>query len=227
MRSFFLISVVLGIIFPVTSAPIFADTVTILASYELSETDVTVTSGEVTITRLPGGTTDGTYGAVPDATEASYVLGLIWTGQPDRKVEIRHDFTTTFDLDNADFILVDCYFPVESAMPIEPDGIIGIWDDVFGWLETSQLPWTTDVWFTVQLDVTGLSNTGLDHISALIWENMGSDGDSSGTIFIDNLRLIQLDPPNEPNAIIAAGHDSRIDLRWDPVTGLGCQGSNI
>ena len=115
-----------------SAQPAAGDTVTLLSSYEPSETGLTVTSGEVTITRLAGGTTDGTYGTVPDATQASYVLGLIWTAQPDRKVEIRHDFTTNFDLNNTDFILVDCYFPVASAMPIEPDGIIGIWDDVFG-----------------------------------------------------------------------------------------------
>ena len=210
-----------------SALPTAGETVTLLSGYEPSETGVTITSGEVIISPLLGGTTDGTYGQVPDSTEGNYVLGLTWTNQPDRKVEIRHDFTTTFDLDNADFILVDCYFPVESSMPTETDGIIGIWDDVFGWLETPQLPWTTDVWFMTQFDVTGLSNTGLDHIAALVWENMGSDEDSSGTIFIDNLRLIQLDPPNEPNDIIAAGHDSRIDLRWNPVTGLGFEGYNI
>jgi hypothetical protein len=200
----------------------FAETVALLAGYEPSETGVSVTSGEVTITKLQGGTTDGTYGAVPEAMDGDYVLGLIWTGQGDRKVEIRHEFADSFDLDGNDFIRVDCWFGTESAMPVDPDGIVGIWDDVFGWTQSSN-PSATGEWFTAQFDVSGFSNTGLDHISALLWENMGSSGDSSGTIFIDNLRLVS----GSPRGLIGTGHDSRIDLRWEEVTVAGLQGYNI
>ena len=199
-----------------------AGTVTLLTGYEPSESGVTVTSGEVSITYLVGGTTHGTYGEVPEATEGDYVIGLIWTGQGDRKVEIRHEFASSFDLDGQDFIQVDCWFATESAMPVDPCGIVGIWDDVFGWTQSAN-PAATGEWFTAQFDVSGFSNTGLDHISALLWENMGSGGDSSGTIFIDNLILVS----GSPNGLIATGHDSRIDLRWEEVTATGLQGYNI
>lgn len=199
-----------------------AETVTLLAGYEPSESGVTVTSGEVTITYLEGGTLDSTYGEVPETTEGDYVIGLIWTEQSDRKVEIRHEFADTFDLDGQDFIQVDCLFATESAMPVDPCGIVGIWDDVFGWAQSAN-PTVTCEWFTAQFDVSGLDNTGLDHISALLWEKMGDVGDLSGTIFIDNLRLVS----GSPSGLIATGHDSRIDLRWEEVTVPNLQGYNI
>ena len=103
----------------------------LLAGYEPSESpELTLTSPDAGMTLtwpLVGGA-----GGVPAATEGSHVLKLAWTGETDRKVEVRHDFaTSTFDLAGHGAILIDVYVETASGLP----AIAGIYDDVFFWLE--------------------------------------------------------------------------------------------
>ena len=194
------------------SVPAAADT--LLAGYEPSETNLTVTSPDASVTTLAS--VQGGIGGVPTATEGIYVLQLTWAGETDRKVEIRHNWTGfTFDLLGEDRILVDVYMTSQ----LSPD-LNGIWDDVFSWHQALSVPPNPNEWYTLEFDVSGCNNTSLDHISALIFEGMEVN---DGTIYFDNLRLVC----SSPTGVIAAGHDSRIDLRWQPVSVPSLQGYNV
>jgi hypothetical protein len=189
-----------------------------VVSYEPAETSLIVSSGEIqTVEKLPGG-----VGGVPSATNGSYVLKLAWTNQTDRKVEI---YQSGFNYNFAGFnqMLVDVYIPSGSTL-FQPNGLIGIWSNNWTpehWSLGDIVPTENNKWFTIAMNIDSLDPGLLDHISALVFENYGAD---SGTLYVDNIRLIGSEP-NEPNGLIATGHDSRIDLRWNPVTGVG--GYNI
>lgn len=155
----------------------------LLASYEPSETNLTVTSPDnCTITWPPQG------GDVPSATEGSYVLKLDCTGEWDRKVEVKHEWSgRTFDLAGYGGLLVDVYVETPSALP----QIMGIWDNVFSWLEGFGLPTATGQWTEVSTCVYDKDQVDLDHISALIFEDLGAD---DVVVYLDNLRLV---PPRQ------------------------------
>jgi hypothetical protein len=154
----------------------------VLASYESSETGLTVTSPDSGITTLAS--VAGDTGGAPAATEGSNVLKVTWTGETDNKIEIKHEWSNlTFDLAGYDEILADIYIASSSALP----GTVGIWDDVFGWNEASSVPTVINEWFTASFDISSNENVCLDHASAFIFENMAGD---DGTIYIDNIRIV-------------------------------------
>jgi len=185
----------------------------ILAGYEQSETNLTLSPASwdtVTVSAVQGG-----INGAPPATQGSYVLKLDWAGETDLKFEFRHQWTGfTFDLVSRQRILFDVYI-VDQNSP----GVIGVWDDVFGWHGVLSLPSQRNKWITVEADISACSQTGLDHIAALVFENLPS---SSGTIYIDNLRT-GYDCPS----VSICGHDSRIDLTWNAITIPSLSGYNI
>lgn len=189
-----------------------------VVSYEPAETSLIVSSGEIsTILKLLGG-----VGGVPSATNGSYVLKLAWTNQPDRKVEIRHS-GLSYNLAGFDKALVDVFVPTGAALFL-PTGLIGIWSDNWlpeHWSLGDIVPTENNKWFTIEMDIGSLEPGLLNYISALVFEHYGAD---NGTLYVDNIRLFSIEP-DEPNGLIATGHDSRIDLRWNPVTGVN--GYNI
>lgn len=162
----------------------------LLASYEALETNLTVTSPDPGMTLtwpVPG----GTEGA-PMATEGTSVLKMEWTGETDRKVEVKHEWTnTTFDLVGFLEIRADVYVATASAMP----SVVGIWDDAFGWIGGVPLPPITGPltgqWITISMFVGDLNHTNLDQIWAFIFDGIAG---VDGTIYIDNLRLV---PPRQ------------------------------
>jgi hypothetical protein len=175
-------------------SPVAAAADVSLAGYEPSEsTGLTLTSpdGGMTLTwPLAGGAA-----GVPAATEGSHVLRLDWSGETDRKVEVRHDWSTmTFDLAGHGRILIDVYIETPSALP----AIAGIYDDVFAWIEGFDLPSTTGQWTTLSMCVADKQQIGLDHILATLFEDVAGD---DGTLYLDNLRLA---PPRE---IMFAGRE--------------------
>lgn len=154
----------------------------LLASYEPSEVNLTVTSPDRGMTIRSA--VQGGVGDVPTATDGGYVLMMEWTGETDRKVEIKHEWNNfTFDLAAYAEIHVDVYVATVSALP----GIVGIWDDIFGWVEGCPVPTGTSEWVTIWMNVADLEHTDLDHIFALLFENLAATG---GIIYIDNLRLV-------------------------------------
>ena len=163
----------------------------LLASYEPSETNLTLSSPDsgMTVSKVVQG------GEAPDATEGSHVLKLEWAGESDRKVEVKHEWNgPTFDLASSSWILVDVFIATDSALP----GVVGIWDDVFDWTGGSPVPTVTDQWITMAMNVFHREDEGLDHIWALLFENLAGD---DGTIYLDNLRLVG------PREISFAGYD--------------------
>ena len=156
----------------------------LLAGYEPTETGSLTVSTDPSLS--PSLTVSwpvkGGENGVPRATEGDYVLKLEWTNEPDKKIEIRHDFNTQFNLKGMTFLHVDIFIPVASAKP----GQIGIWDDVFGWISAGCTPRHLNEWYTISMAVSGRTQVGLNHIAALILENMPG---TSGTAYIDNLRL--------------------------------------
>ena len=204
---------------------------TLLAGHEPYETHVEIlgphpADPSMTIgAHLLGGIDDPTFGIVPPATEGSYVLGLTWDNESDRKVEYGYNFTGgfTFDLAGIDEIVFDVFVP--SGGLLFPDGLIGVWDSVFGWNQSANVPVAFNEWCTVAVDVSDCYNTGLNGIGALVFENMGEPGDIAGKLFVDNLRLRRINP--DYYSLTATGHDSRIDLQWRAVQTPCLKGYNI
>lgn len=154
----------------------------VLASYEPSETGLSVAPAAwdsgLTLTTVAGGSN-----GAPIATEGSYVLKLDWTGETDRKIQIDHQWgNLTFDLAGYEKIKADVYIAESSAMP----GLMGVWDDIFGWNQAESVPTVTGQWVTVSIDISSREEVCLKRIAAFIFENLSAD---SGTIYMDNLRL--------------------------------------
>ena len=184
-----------------TAATASASELTVV-SYETSETNLTLSSPDtgMTLTKVLGGT-----GGAPAATQGSYVLKAVWSNQPDRKVEIRHG-GLSYNLASFDKALVDVFIPTGAALFLST-GLIGIWSDNWmpgKWSQGDIVPTENNRWFTIEMNIDSFSPGLLDHISALVFENYGAD---SGTLYVDNIRLIGSEP-NEPNGLIATGWPS-------------------
>ena len=184
-----------------TAATASASELTVV-SYETSETNLTLSSPDtgMTLTKVLGGT-----GGAPAATQGSYVLKAVWSNQPDRKVEIRHG-GLSYNLAGFDKALVDVFIPTGAALFLST-GLIGIWSDNWmpgKWSQGDIVPTENNRWFTIEMNIDSFSPGLLDHISALVFENYGAD---SGTLYVDNIRLIGSEP-NEPNGLIATGWPS-------------------
>lgn len=184
---------------------------TLLVGYETSETTLSISSPDsgMTLTKVLGG-----ISGTPAATQGSYVLKAIWTGQTDRKVEIRHN-GLNYNLAGFEKALVDVFIPTGAAL-FQSNGKIGFWSDNWlpdNWSQGDILPTENNKWFTITMDVSSFNPGQLDHISALVLENYGAD---NGTVYVDNIRLFSC----KPTGLTATGHDRRIDLRWEPVAGV-------
>jgi hypothetical protein len=185
-----------------------------VVSYEPNETNLTVNPAPwdtgLTVTwPLLGGS-----GGVPSATNGSYVLKLAWTGETDRKVEIYQN-GLNYDFAGFDQMLVDVYIPTGAALFL-PTGLIGIWSSNWvpgNWSQGDIVPTENGKWFTIAMNIGSFNEGTLSYISALVFERYGAD---SGTLYVDNIRLVSC----EPNGLTATGHDSRIDLRWNPIAGV-------
>lgn len=205
---------------------------TFLAGHEPAETHVEIRgprAADPSLTIAPsllGETSaDPNFGDVPAATEGAHVLGLTWNDETDRKIEYGYRFTNrfSFGLGNQDQIAFDVFIP--AGAPLFPEGTIGIWDSDFGWNQSANLPTESDQWCTIVIDVHDRDDAGLNEIDAITFENIGQPGDKAGTIFIDNLRLRRINP--DYYALTATGHDSRIDIRWRPISAPNLDGYNI
>jgi hypothetical protein len=181
----------------------------IIASYETSEVPpLSVTSWEVAPTIVTGGSA-----GAPTATEGTRILKCTWTGQPDGKVEIRHD-GVNIDLAGFNWLLIDIYTTTDLFAG-SSSGVIGIWDSTWipNWYGATSIPPAANQWHTLAVDVSGNNQTGLSTIQAFVLDNMSV---SSGTFYLDNIRTvvdIPLYRPAENPAGIEHG------LRYEYFTG--------
>ena len=206
-----------------TVTPSLADIETLLASYEPSETDLTVTSNHpndpgLTVTMVLASSVGVT------APHGEYILEVDFVGE-DGKVEFTHGWSaSTYDLAGEDELLADVYIATPSAIP----SIMGIWDPNWDppsmWQSATGIPTTVGVWTTISLDVSTRSQTGLNQIWAFVFEDMpGADG----TAYVDNLRLSHAGPPPDPRNLAAVAYDDRNGLAWTTVSDPDLQGYNI
>lgn len=201
-----------------------ADIFTPLASYEPSETDLSVTpnAGDagLSLSIVASGT-----GGAPTATDGGFMLRLDLVNELDGKFEIRHNWSsTTYDLDGNDELLVDVYAATPSMIP----GIMGVWSPSWNppdnWQQATSLPITAGVWTTVSLDVSNRSQTGLNDIFAFVFENLAG---SSGTIFVDNMRLRNPQDPPQPSELALVAFEKHVDLAWNASDEPGLDGYNV
>jgi hypothetical protein len=167
----------------------------IITSYELHEiNDVNILPNPAFSPTLNcywptlGGVND-----VPEATDGDYVFKLQWTNEPDKKVEVKHIWSnSTFDLIGIDYILIDVYFETASALPAINRNNISVWskwDSNEHWISCESVPPNTGEWYTVGFYAGNLNYEDVNHIDAITFENMTG---TSGTIYLDNLRLLKL-----------------------------------
>jgi len=169
-----------------STASLYADY--LITSYESSEVPpLLVTSSEITLSMINGGS-----GGAPTATDGTRVLKATWTGQPDGKVEMRHD-GLSFDLLGYNYLLIDVYL-VTDVFAGSSNPQIGIYDTGWTgtWYPVVTIPPNTDQWFTLVIDVSGNIQTSLTSIQAFLFDYMTV---SSGTFYLDNMRLATQIPP--------------------------------
>lgn len=161
----------------------------LLASYEPSEVgSLTTRAGGSDPGLVVTWPVEGGVAGVPAATRGRYVLRMQWANETDRKVQVRHEWNgRTFSLPGMTAgvagIAVDVYVATASALA----QTAGIWDDVFGWTAGCPLPTAANQWFTVSMNVGHIKKYSLNHIAAMLFENLAG---ASGTIYLDNLRLV-------------------------------------
>ncbi len=184
-----------------------------LASYEPTELLLSVTTDPAKDPTLTATwPVCGDVNDVPPATDANNVLKMRWTGETDRKVEVKHTWTNfTFDLSDKEWLLADVYFDNLCSIP----SITGLWDDVFGWVPAICVPDTTGEWHTLLFYVGNLDYNDLNHIYAFVFEDLPCD---AGRIYIDNLRFGSLEDIL-PRIIAFSGYDW-----WLKDTGCGRAG---
>ena len=193
-----------------------------LASYEPSETDLTISVNNgadagLTATRVQGG-----VNGAPVATDGDYVLKLDFAGE-DGKIEFTHEWaSTTYDLDGNDELLADVYVATASALP----GVVGIWTPEWSppdaWQSASGIPVSVGEWTTVSFNVASRDQIDLDRIWAFVFENLPG---ATGTIYIDNLRFYGVSHAVDPDQPAAIGFEDRIELAWPAIDGV--DGYNI
>jgi hypothetical protein len=204
--------------------PASADIFTPLASYEPSETDLSVVanSGDpgLAVAIVPGD-----VGGAPPATDGSYVLRVTITNETDRKVEFRHFWSAhTYDLANEDQLLADVYVASSGGLP----GLIGIWDsnwyppDV--WQQATGIPTMVGVWTTITFDVSAREQTGLNQIWAFVLQNLAG---TSGTVYVDNLRLRHIGGSPGVQGVAANAYAEHLSLVWKPLSVSGLAGYNV
>lgn len=183
----------------------------LLSGYEPDEPVVSISTPDFTASAeiVRGG------GDIPYPVDGDYMLRLSWTNETDRKVEVKHQWQKRhFSLMGYERILADVYIP-DSVMP----GLIGIWDSVFGW-HPAITSVASNGWFTVEFDISNNTESGLNEMSALLFEFLPVD---SGTIYIDNLRLLDFTPELQT----VTGQETAIEIVWNPIRVRGLQGYNI
>ena len=181
----------------------------LVASYETSETSLSVTAFEFT----PAIVTGGTAGA-PVATEGTHVLKCTWINQPDGKVEVRHT-GVNIDLAGFNWLLADVYMTTDLFAG-SSSGLVGIYDTTWTgtWYQADSIPPVANQWHTVAFDVSANNQTGLTSIYAFLLENMSV---SSGTFYIDNIRTVVDIPLYRPADNPAATESG---LRYEYFTGI-------
>lgn len=201
-----------------------ADVFVPLASYEASESDLLVTKNPgdagLTVAIVTGGT-----GGAPAASDGSRMLKLTIANESDRKIEFRHEWSaSTYDLDGATTLLADVYIASSGALP----GLMGIWSPNWSppdaWQAGSGIPQVTGVWTTVGFDVSARTQVGLDFIHAFIFENLAG---TSGTAYVDNLRLRYAGDPPELTGFAVNAYADRNALVWRANSTPGLQGYNV
>lgn len=199
-----------------------ADIYTPLTSYETSETDLTVSSGDggLTVAIVTGG-----VGGAPAATDGARVLRLTITNEADRKVEVRHAWSaSTYDLADQDTLLADVYVASATALP----GLMGIWtpewDPPDAWQQSSNLPTAAGEWTTVAFNVADREQTGLDQIWAFIFEDLAT---TSGVIYVDNLRFRRPGTTDAPVGVAALGLADHNAVTWHPLADATVTGYHV
>lgn len=195
---------------------------TLVASYEPAEFDLDLTVSSdpgLTLTKVRGG-----ENGVPVATDGDYVLRLAFAGE-DGKIEFRHSWWLHhYDLLDETTLLVDVYLTNAAVQP----GVMGVWspnwDPPGTWQAVSNLPNVIGGWTTVAIDVSTRSQTELQSIYALVFENMpGSDG----VIYIDNLRLQHTGVLPTPYEVASNAFEERTELVWRCATGPEFEGYHV
>ena len=213
--------VALGLLFTPTAR---AQSVVPLASYEPDETDLVITpnAGDsgLSISIVPGG-----VAGAPAATDGDYVLRVEFSNESDRKVEFRHDWSSsTYDLAGQDVLLADVYIATDGAVP----GLMGIWSQNWAppneWQTADNIPTATGTWQTVAFDVSDRTQTSLDYIHAFIFQDTA---DTSGVAYLDNLHFRNGVRPLMPTGVAANGHAEHNAIYWRPISSEGEYAYNI
>lgn len=201
-----------------------ADVYTPVASYETSETDLTLTRGSadasLTLDIMTGGT-----GGAPAATDGTRVLRLRYTAEADRKIEYRHNWTTsTYDLAGNTQLLADVYFADTGSRP----AVMGVWSPNWqppdAWQAVASVPTGVGAWQTVAIDLNGRTQTNLNYLQAFVFENLGA---TSGTIYVDNLRLRAPSVSLVPTGICANGLADANEIFWKPLIVQNLEGYHV
>lgn len=156
----------------------------------------------------------GVSGA-PFSSEGDYLLKISWSDKQSPNVAVTHLWPKTkFAVEENQRLLVDIYIPDVS----KPSHAY-IKDKILGehWaqnrIETNQwIPFEFEINANPTLEFSQITKLGLSGITA-----------ESGSIYIDNLRLLNFTPAIRE----ILGEEKRIDIVWEPIRVKGLDGYNI
>jgi hypothetical protein len=191
-----------------------------LASYESTETDLTVSAQHpsdpgLTVTIVPGD-----ENGAPAATDGQQLLQIEFVGE-DGKIEFTHQWSaTTYSLDGATELRADLFVQTATALP----GLVGIWDAAWhppdAWQSATGSP-AVGAWRTISFDVSQRTQSGLNQIWAFVLEDLpGADG----VAYLDNLRLVYPGSMEAPTELAANAFASHTELVWRDLSAVDPDG---
>ncbi len=206
------------------ATPASADSFTPLASYELSETDLSVTPSAGDVGLSLSIVTGGTNGA-PVPTDGTRLLRLEISNETDRKVEFRHHWSaTTYDLAEQTALLADIFIASPATLP----DIVGIWSPNWNppdaWQPANAPPTAAGAWTTIIFNVADRDQTGLDQIWAFVLEDLAT---TTGTIYVDNLRFRRPGPTAGPAGVAALARQQRNSVTWQHAPLVDLDGYHV
>ncbi|MGE3179997.1 MAG: glucoamylase family protein [Phycisphaerae bacterium] len=158
----------------------------------------------------------GTDGA-PFATDGERLVRLSFTNEPDRKIEFGFHIIEEnqhYDLSRFDALLLDVFVETPTALP----GLVGVysgnWDPPSAWQPAVAPPTQVAQWQTIRFPLNDRSQRDLSFLGAIVFENMAG---TSGTMYVDHLRLEYSEPTPIPSGVATLGLLDRNEITWDAV----------
>ena len=169
----------------------------------------------------------GGVDGAPPATDGERLLRMSFTNETDGKVEFGFQWSDparNYDLAGGDALLLDVFIANADALP----GLMGVfsieWNPPSAWQPAAASPAVVGQWTTVRIPLSGRMQTDVTYLGAIVFENMPG---SSGTIYVDHLRIVRTAATPAPAGVATLALADRNEVTWDAVHVEGLLGYRV